>query len=122
MASRLNGCLFNITDAGSNLGKLHLALCADVLHSSTSNRHINNLEKFLRKELAGRKHLILVVDNGPDWRMEHANVMSYGRLFKRLKLDRLTIVHYSPYHSRFNFIERRWGVYLLRNLVHSTRS
>lgn len=95
------------------LGKLHLALSADVLHSSTSNRHINNLATFLPRELAGRKYLILLADNGPDWCMGYANIMSFGRLWKWLKLDRLTIIHYSPHHSRFNFIERRWGVFLL---------
>lgn len=91
------------------LGKLHLFLSADVLHPSTSNRHINNLAKILTRELGGRKHLVLLADNGPDWAMCYANIMSFGRLWRKLKLERLTIIHYCPNHSRFNFIERRWG-------------
>lgn len=95
---------------GSIVGKLHLTLCADVLHQSTSNRHINNLIKILPKELLGRKHLILLADNGPDWGMGYANILSFGRLWKALGIDRLTVLHYSPHHSRFNFVERRWGL------------
>lgn len=90
-----------------------MALSAEVLHPSTSNRHINNLAKILPKQLLGRKHLIILADNGPDWAMCYANIMSFGRLWKELGLERLTIIHYSPNHSRFNFIERRWGGYYL---------
>lgn len=102
------------------LGKLHLALSAEVLHPSTSNRHINNMAKFLPSELLGRKHLILLADNGPDWALSYANIMSFGKLWKKLKLHRLTVIHYCPHHSRFNFVERRWGRYTLA-LMHYAR-
>lgn len=59
--------------------------------------------------LAGWKHLILLADNGPDWEMCDANLISFGHLWLHLKLERLVIIHYSPHHSRFNFIERLWG-------------
>lgn len=99
-----------------------MALSAEVLHPSTSNRHINNLAKILPEELLGRKYLILLADNGPDWAMCDANIISFGRLWLELKLCRLTVVHYSPHHSRFNFIERRWGRYALakHSYLHDT--
>lgn len=38
------------------------------------------------------------------------NLLYYGRLWRDMGLDRLILVHYCANYSKYNFIERRWGM------------
>lgn len=51
-------------------GHLHLFLVPDFYHKSTSVRHANHLRRILPRVLLGRKNLVLLSDNGPDWSSE----------------------------------------------------
>lgn len=48
-------------------GPLHVFLAASYYHQSKAARHVNNLVRILPRMLAGRKNVILLSDNGPDW-------------------------------------------------------
>ena len=54
--------------------------------------------------------MTIICDGGPDWSKKFTpNLINYGRLWKRFKLDVLVLTCHAPGHSRFNPIEHCWA-------------
>lgn len=101
-------------------GHLEVYVTVDRFLTSSSTRHINHLLEIYNKEkerIVGRKNLHILADNGPDWKFGPGTVFDYGRLWMALNLDSLVIVHYAPYCSKLNYIERLWP-----QLTHATKT
>ena len=72
----------------------------------------NDLHHFLRNEAAtgGKKALLLVTDNCPDWNPRSMQTFyALGRLWRDLQLDALVQVTFAVGYSRYNMIERAWA-------------
>lgn len=60
--------------------------------------------------IRGRTLLVLVVDGGADFNVNHTvNEFYYARLFKECNLDAMIVTSYCPGDSAFNPIERVWS-------------
>ncbi len=67
------------------------------------------LDHFFRDNETGKlkKHMMFIVDNGPGEQPSSTLVqMCLARLLVFLKLDKITQVSFSEYHSKRNFVER----------------
>lgn len=94
------------------IGEMHIFLHADRFFQATSSRHCDNLQRVLLSETlpCSRRVVVLVTDGGSDWNGNCLlNILNYGKLWKRLRLDALLLIRYAPRHSKYNMIERRWA-------------
>lgn len=123
---QFEGITFRLDDNGRKMikterrGHLEVFVTIDRYVKSTSTRHINHLHEIFRKEkmlTMGKKNLSLVADNGPDWKFGPGTMFDLGRLWISLDLDSLVVVHYAPFCSRLNYIERLWP-----QLTHATKT
>lgn len=93
-------------------GQVSVYLYASLFYSSTSALHASHLEEILKPivECENKGAVTILCDGGPDWSTKCTpNLINYGRLWKRLKLDVLVLTCYAPGHSRFNPIEHCWA-------------
>ena len=93
-------------------GQVSVYLYASLFYSSTSALHASHLEEILKPivECENKGAVTILCDGGPDWSPKCTpNLINYGRLWKRLKLDVLVLTCYAPGHSRFNPIEHCWA-------------
>lgn len=59
---------------------------------------------------AGKSLLVMIVDGGPDYNVNHAtNEYFYGRFFRDMNLDGLIVTSYCPGDSALNPIEHVWA-------------
>lgn len=101
-------------------GHLDVYVTVDRFLTSSSTRHINHLFDIYRgniKQTLRKKNIHIIADNGPDWKFGPGTVFDFGRLWLSLDLDSLVIVHYAPYCSKLNYIERLWP-----QLTHATKT
>lgn len=62
------------------------------------------------KVAEGKKAVLLVSDNGPDWNPKFLQTfLCLGRLWRDLKLDVLVQTSYAAGFSRYNMVERAWA-------------
>ena len=93
-------------------GQLSVYLYASLFHSSTSALHASHQEEILKPtvECENKGAVTIICDGGHDWSTKFTpNLINYGRLWKRLKLDVLVLTCHAPGHSRFNPIEHCWA-------------
>ena len=62
------------------------------------------------KDLAGIAELLLHVDNGPESSGRRTQFLARLADFADASGLRIRLVYYPPYHSKYNPIERCWGV------------
>lgn len=79
--------------------------------SSTSARHLLNLQNFATSCFKGkRKTINIICDGGPDWTPKSTpNLINFGRLWRDLNLNISILTSYAPGHSCHNPIEHSWA-------------
>ena len=101
--------------ATSRSGKLTIVNRSAKFMGSNSQTHMNDVYRIMNeteRASSSEPKLILwiIADGGPDWNVKSPlALMSYGRLFRRLKKDVLGVSMPAPGHSRANEIERKWA-------------
>jgi hypothetical protein len=99
----------------SRSGKLTIVNRSAKFMGSNSQTHMNDVYRIMNEtERASSSEpkpiLWIIADGGPDWNVKSPlALMSYGRLFRRLKKDVLGVSMPAPGHSRANEIERKWA-------------
>ena len=93
-------------------GPLHVQLYPSKAIESTSVMHSQFLLKLIEERSIQNniRNVVAIADGVPDWSVKGMlNLLVFGDLWRKLKLDSLIIQCYAPGHSRFNPIERSWG-------------
>jgi hypothetical protein len=93
-------------------GKSHIVNRAQRFHQSSAEEHAHDLQSILEEEVKkhGKKSVLLVTDNGPDWSPKSLHTyIALGRLWRNLKLEVLVQTTFAAGDSQQNFIEHLWS-------------
>ena len=91
-------------------GELELALATS---HKTSDLLVDTLEGWWQRRgplLPHVKELVLNADNGPESNGKRSQFLARLAAFADQSGLRIRLVYYPPYHSKYNAIERCWGV------------
>ena len=83
-----------------------------MFHKTSPMTHANDLHYLLSVAgvARGKKAVLLITDNGPDWNPKFPQTFLYlGLVWRDLQLDSLVQTTYTPGYSRFNMTERAWA-------------
>jgi Rhodopirellula transposase DDE domain len=103
----------NLTPAGIFLpgeGELDLYFTSSKVTSDCIADVIEDWWGRNRQRFAGKKRLVLDLDNGPENHSRRSQFLL--RMIRLAQEEQMTVVpaYYPPYHSKYNPIERCWGI------------
>ena len=92
-------------------GTLYITLRGNKFFRATTYNHYDDLFPIVADaKKAGKHSLVIICDNGPDWKKNSLKVaIVIGRLWRDLDLDYVCVVSYCAGDSRFNMIEHAWS-------------
>lgn len=90
--------------------EVYIDLCHD---RAPADAWVDSLEHFWQQQghrFPNTTHLVLNLDNGPENNSHRTQFMARLVQFADKTGLTITLAYYPPYHSKYNFIERCWGV------------